>query len=510
MSGAGVEPLAGPRHASLDVVVARLALGRPADDWIAGAPRPLLEQLLRVAQTERCSALIWTRAGQSLRDLLPTETANQWRQHAISIYDRAKHQASVLNCVVASLEEAGIAPVALKGLPLSAHVYGDFAVRPSADIDLYVPRDQRATAHALLLAAGWRHLDGEAPRESSYRSERALPQESLELHSRLLDHTLTAHLELEPRDGMIVAVDGCAVKALSGPVLALFLAVHLAQHARTPLLWWIDFTSLWTSLDARSREAAYAAARHARCGRYLKWAELGACLLTHAVGSEDWPTQSLADLRALHAAHPVRRVAHLASNPVDKWRVFGAWALPRHLRREPTVLLKSSLRRIGRRFASLPRVSEPPMISRDVDGQFVSVRRDELAEMIRGPVGAGGAVWIKAKGSSMRPAIPPGTLVRLEAIPAHGPVPGDVVLAIFPDGKPVLHRVLRCSGPRLTLKGDNLPVADAEIRTLNALAQATAVQINGQVISMYDRPRNSLRLVLGRWRMRLRHRLRHG
>ena len=60
----------------------------------------------------------------------------------------------------AGLKEAGIPVAGLKGLPLAAFYYADLGVRPMADLDVLVPRDQAQAAGEWLIAQGYRSVWG--------------------------------------------------------------------------------------------------------------------------------------------------------------------------------------------------------------------------------------------------------------------------------------------------------------------------------------------------------------
>ncbi|NUQ20138.1 MAG: hypothetical protein HOQ09_04175, partial [Gemmatimonadaceae bacterium] len=128
------------------VVVARLAwrtiqpseLGVDAVDW---------SRVFELAARERCASLVWIRNASLIRALAPADLAARWRGRTLSAGAAAREQVVELSDVVTALEAAGVAPIVLKGLPLSQLLYEDVSARPVTDIDLFVPVTQREAAH---------------------------------------------------------------------------------------------------------------------------------------------------------------------------------------------------------------------------------------------------------------------------------------------------------------------------------------------------------------------------
>lgn len=83
-----------------------------------------------------------------------------------------------------------------------------------------------------------------------------------------------------------------------------------------------------------------------------------------------------------------------------------------------------------------------------------TVPADDLAALVRDLLGRRGeARWV-ARGRSMRGSIPDGTEIRLVAPPPDGPRRGDVAMAVLPDGRLVLHRVVSVADGTVRLRGD--------------------------------------------------------
>ena len=95
-----------------------------------------------------------------------------------------------------------------------------------------------------------------------------------------------------------------------------------------------------------------------------------------------------------------------------------------------------------------------------------SLRAHVAAAMLR----EGRAVELPAVGTSMRPLIPPGGVVRVEPAHAADVRPGDVVLV--DDGERlVCHRLVYIAGGRLVTRGDDMLTCDPPLPTAALLGR---------------------------------------
>ena len=318
------------------LLIARLGLGARAE------PAGVIEwdRLLRRAAEERCAPLAWLRSAPAIRRIAPPEVVSRWRACAVMAEATSETRLRQLDALVRTLGDAGVFPVVMKGLPLALMLYGNASARPVSDTDLYVPSDQREAAHSALARAGWVRLYGEREHEETYRRVEGGEPHFLELHSSLLDDNMLQHLSGPAPEARLVVADGTSFMAHWGASLAVFLAVHLAKHPRVPLLWWLDFATMWHGLDAAQRSEAVALAAEHRLARFLEWAVDGAREVgVIAAASDDAEgARALAALRARHSTHPVTRISGLASSAGDRVRVCLAWAFPRAERSHPLTL----------------------------------------------------------------------------------------------------------------------------------------------------------------------------
>lgn len=491
-----------------------LAVGRLATAMPLGDAHPDWERTFEVAVRERCAPLAWLRSADAIRRHAPPAVQRRWRSHALCATEHAHGQAAELVALVGAFADAGLSPVVLKGLPLSVMLYGDVAARPSTDTDLFVPAAERAAAHRLLLAAGWRHLYGDAPDEGSYQFDGVARCPYLELHSTVLDENLWAHVRVPVPERRRVTLDTGTVAAQDGRLLPVFLAAHLAKHAAVPLLWWVDFHALWRGLSDGARSDIRALAAECGLHRCLAWAVEGAAALERAASAtaDHQARDAMQRLRALHHSHNARRVATLAPDAIGRLQVLLAWAWPHHLRRRPFAYAHHALRRAGavvrRAVAATTRTVAGPALPPDGSVRVLPVDDDAWLEVVRAAVGGGGTIWVRARGSSMLPAVPAGAHVRLGPLPDRPLRPGEVVLADIRAGAPLLHRIVDAEGETYRLKGDARLVPDPLVTHDRLVALADSVRVGDRVRPMPGPPRPGMRRVLSRGLATLRSRAR--
>jgi hypothetical protein len=428
----------------------------------------------------------------------------------VADHEFRRRQLAALLELTQALEEAGCAPVVLKGAPLAQRLYGDPLLRPTSDLDLYVALEQRERSLGILRSHGWRHREGAPPWEEVFERSDGPYHLHLELHYSLRDDTL-AHIPLPPPCVERVTIDGVSLPAFGGPMLPAYLAAHLVKHQVPPLLWRLDFATLWDSLGHYERRRAEAAARAVRLHRYLTWAIREADRIVAAAAGDRAAARALgfaADVR--RDMHAMVRTAVLAATATDAVRVLGAWAWPRNLRRDG----RGTLSRLAERVTTpLRRVAvktvhylPAPSASAAAAPRALDVSSDELLALVSEVVDRDGTLWIRARGHSMEPAVPNGAMLRVGP-PSGRPLRrGDVVLARLPTGVPAVHRVIDCGPHTVRLRGDAQFADDPPVAPSDVLAIVDLVAIDGRAVPVSARPRPALwRRLAGagrRWRMR--------
>ena len=338
------EPAAPSRAAATALALAAgedLPHAVAAEDW---------EPVLRIALRERLAAVAWCRKSEIVRAAAPRHVVASWRAHAVDADIRARAQVERLREALAAFALDDVDAVVLKGHPLSQRLYGDPAVRVTADVDLFVDEAQRRRCARTLGRLGWRLAAGGAPWEETWRLEGEGGPLWLEVHSTLLDHNL-GHLPALPVEWEPVEIYGVATRALSGDVLPAYLASHAAKHRLPPLLWFLDLHTLWNGLAEPLRRQALARAERHRLHLYLGWALQH---VEHLLAALRGDTRALAALGfvgdARHDPHPAVRDLRLAANPLDALRAGMDWAIPRPLRDRPSALAQRWGGRLGGLF----------------------------------------------------------------------------------------------------------------------------------------------------------------
>ena len=489
-------------------VALRLAFGhpRPEDgraDW---------SLVFDAASRELLAPLAWSRSGLFIRRHADAGITATWRRAAIAAHLRGGHQLELARDATTALNAVGVDAVVLKGLPLGHRLYGDPFVRCMSDIDLYVPAPQRAHAAATLRGLGWRSVDGAAPWHESWSAISGGSEYHLELHSWLVSDHL-AHLRTPSALSARAAIAGVELPVHAGDFVAPYLAAHLATHQLPPLLWLVDFATLWATMSEAARGRARDAAERAGLGRYVAWAaERG--MLVERAASGDWQTLGALGIaaRGRRDTHSIWRHVALAASSLDRARLLGAFVVPRRVRGNVRALARHTVARLRRRLPSLagasrayaaPSGATPPARAGAPDARPLTLDRDEMVSLTRDVVGAGGALHIRAPGGSMLPTIPRGALVCIGPVPSGGVRSGDVVLALAADGEPVLHRAIVARPESILMQGDASINVDPPVPMERVIGVATHVRTNGEYRALGRRPVHSLTVSALKARRRL-------
>lgn len=478
-------------------VALRLAFGRPRPD----DGRADWSLVFDAASRELLAALAWRRSGIFIRRNAELDLATAWRRAALSAHVRGTRQLELVRDATSALDGAGVDAVVLKGLSLGQRLYGDPFVRAMADIDLYIPADQRARAAAALRGLGWRSIDGEAPWHETWSTVYGGGDYHLELHSLLVSDHL-AHLRVPAPLSAREEVAGLELPVHAGDFVAPYLAAHLATHQLPPLLWLVDFATLWAGMSDSARGRARDAARRAGLRRYLGWA-VDRGTLVERVAAGDWDALGAlgVDARGRRDPHSIWRHVALAASMLDRVRLLGAFMVPRRVRGSLRALAAYTLARLRTRLGSLRGASRVYASQRPVQGPPGPVGpeprpwrlpRDAMVSLTRDVVGAGEALRVRAPGGSMLPTIPRGALVRIGPVPSGGVTAGDVVLTLTADGEPVLHRAIAVRPDSILTRGDASINTDPPVPFNRVIGVATHVRDNGEDRELGRRPSHSL------------------
>lgn len=328
-------------------LVLQLTLG-----WDGGVHRHCdWDEVLRVAFVERCAVLAWHRSGPEIRACAPRSVVARWRALAVQAAKGASEQLDGLRRCVDALETAGLHPVILKGLPLSQQLYGDPCVRVATDIDVYLPARERQAGQVALARSGWALQYGTPPFEQLFAlagSGHCL----IEVQSTILSDRL-AHYAAPSAIASRVMVTDASIPCLASVLQPIQLAVHLAKHQLAPLLWWIDFATLWASLDEDQRGSARAAARSAGLTRYLAWALNRSHMLEAAADGDSVALAAFGiTAQGRSDAHSIWRDIALAPSVGHAVAAAADWVWPRATRTTSNWMVAEPVRRLKLRWAA--------------------------------------------------------------------------------------------------------------------------------------------------------------
>ena len=129
---------------------------------------------------------------------------------------------------------------------------------------------------------------------------------------------------------------------------------------------------------------------------------------------------------------------------------------------------------------------------------------DELIDLVRGVVSAGGSLWIQVTGISMNPLVREGDSVLLTAL-ARPARRGDVLFLDAP-GQPLLHRVRRLRDGMIVTRGDAAGTDDVPVSPSACVAHALAVRRESVTVALAPTVQLGIKplLWLLAWRLRLR------
>lgn len=141
---------------------------------------------------------------------------------------------------------AGLRTMVAKGLPLALHYYGRPGLRPMADIDVLVDKEQAVAAMRLLESAGWRSAQPEMTGRPGYliQARHAVPfigpkGGELDLHWHLLHESMTADTGRRFWEGAVPIDIGGIATLRPGPT---HMLMHVLVHGMradliAPLRW---------------------------------------------------------------------------------------------------------------------------------------------------------------------------------------------------------------------------------------------------------------------------------
>ena len=471
----------------------RLALAEPPS-----APVADWRTLCDLAERERLLGVIWRRSAAAIRSAAPRETSLDWQRRAVLLGVNVERQLELLATSVTALSAAGVNAVVLKGAPLAQRLYGDFTVRPTLDIDLYVAATERSAARRVLGELGWRHTAGVAPEEENFQRTIAGRLFRLEVHSTALDDALL-HRVAFPVEQAAVSVGGHVLPAHTGRYVPAYLAAHLVKHNEKPILWALDFYMLWSSLSQADREAALGAAGDVGLARHLAWAVAIARDIDACRGSLDDAGPALQRVMSALAtrgdAMRVLRLMSLAGSPIAALSVVAGRLWPvawrQSWRDAPEYFLRRAVRWTYRHLVFERPLTAPEQAS---SRAVIALNADDAADRLRSALRAS-AAWIAPADGGMEPAVPIFGVARVLAPEGRVVRAGDVVVARGEGGQCTLQRVVSLGDDGVRIKPDAYFKGESVIAHKQVLGMCDLVEVGGRAVPIAERPHGTLGLL---------------
>jgi hypothetical protein len=210
-------------------------------DWdaiVAGARRHRVAPRL-VAGLQGCATV-------------PAPVFDQIKRQAAVAVRRSLGQITEVGLLHEAFAAAGIRVLFLKGVVLSAQLFGDGARRDARDIDVLAEPGKFGAAAELIERLGYRcHEYARSPRQRRHYARQIKDVEfrhartgmRLELHHRLRDNPSLLPTDFDAlwRERDEVRLGDNVIPTLPRAVLPLYLCVHAAGHGWERLQWLVDF-----------------------------------------------------------------------------------------------------------------------------------------------------------------------------------------------------------------------------------------------------------------------------
>jgi Uncharacterised nucleotidyltransferase len=189
------------------------------------------------------------------RIALPSAVAQELKSRAERIARQSLNLAAETVRLQKLFETAGIAALALKGIPLAQLAYGGFSTKHARDIDFLIAPDHAEAALQMLESASYalslpvEHLNARQRRALvRYAREVEVIDREREVRVELQWHAVENPLLLQGVDAaspaqIVPLSDGLSVRTLARDDLFAFLCVHGARHAWSRLKWLADLNA---------------------------------------------------------------------------------------------------------------------------------------------------------------------------------------------------------------------------------------------------------------------------
>ncbi len=272
---------------------------------------------------------------QGMDDLLPAEASHALRQSYQHNLHKTLFLARELIRILDCLDALGAEAIPYKGIVLAEAYYGDMAMRPAGDMDLFVHAEDVArmklavrdlgytprlpipeNAHASYLASGYEcTFDGVSGKNL------------LELQWALQPRFYAVDYDMQGLFARAVnaTVAGRATKTPSPEDLLLVLSIHAAKHAWERLIWLCDIARIleqenlnWNLIKNQSRELGVERILHITLGLIHRFFCLEIPPSAQAAIAADRSTQNLIE----EIAGSVRRGVEYEEEKISYFRLM--------------------------------------------------------------------------------------------------------------------------------------------------------------------------------------------
>jgi hypothetical protein len=175
-------------------------------------------------------------------ELVPVDARNRLREAYRNLATMNTSLFFDASKALKSLADNQLPVIALKGLSLARHIYGDIALRPMSDIDLLVKEEDLVRAGRILLTLGYNQYF--PAWESTPKTSFLLPVFTnkngaiIELHRNIVppDSSIKVDLDALWERACLIKVENVEVRAFSPEDLFLHLCIHACLHVRLGLV----------------------------------------------------------------------------------------------------------------------------------------------------------------------------------------------------------------------------------------------------------------------------------
>jgi ribosomal protein S18 acetylase RimI-like enzyme len=343
---------------------------------------------------------------------------------------------------------------------------------------------------------GWRLTSAQWPEEEKFERKVGDHYFVLEVHSSAIDDASLDHIRV-PIEWAPLKVGDYELPAHSGALVPAYLASHLLKHHEKPLLWALDITTLWESLNESEKTAALTAASDAGLSKHLDWAVR---LAESIIEVADRGPEAAGAIRIIQRALAVRsdfgRVAQLvvlSASPGAALRVIGGRVWPpawrQGWRAAPSYFTRRAVAWAYRHLV----FELPASASQSTVGELaLSFDDEDCAPRLMAALRESGAVWVSSIGQSMAPAVPLFGYARIVAMADRMLKIGDVVAIRSSERQCALERVLRLEEDCVLVKPDAPLSKEHRVSRDTVLGICDMVQVGDSRVPIERRPYGNL------------------